>query len=271
LIEMVQPGDPLAGAANENVGKIKLYTWRGHYYVQNPKINTAGVGWILAGNWWPYQRPSFVTPPFAGYVSGHSTYSRTASEVMTLITGDEYFPGGLGEFHATKNEYLVFEDGPSVDVTLQWATYRDASDQCSLSRIWGGIHPPIDDIPGRLLGQKIGPAAVSLGEKYFTGQVTGVRDNRTDGNVPLTWKLEQNYPNPFNPTTTFEFRISKFEFVSFKVYDVLGREVATLVNEMKSPGTYSVQWDAHGLASGVYFYRIQAGTFSATRSLMLLK
>ncbi|MFV9552626.1 hypothetical protein ACNG5D_15995, partial [Algibacter sp. PT7-4] len=96
--------------------------------------DTAGVGWILSEDWWPYQRPSFVTPPFAGYVSGHSTYSRAAAEVMTLITGDEYFPGGIGEFQARQNEFLVFEEGPSVDVVLQWATYRDASDQCSLSR-----------------------------------------------------------------------------------------------------------------------------------------
>jgi len=74
--------------------------------------------------------------------SGHSTFSRAAAEVLTLLTGDAYFPGGLGEFTARKNEFLVFEEGPSVDITLQWATYRDASDQSSLSRIWGGIHPP---------------------------------------------------------------------------------------------------------------------------------
>ena len=103
-----------------------------------------------------YQRPTFVTPPFAGYVSGHSTYSRAAAEVLTLLTGDEYFPGGVGEFKAPMNEFLVFEEGPSVDVTLQWATYRDASDQTSLSRIWGGIHPPADDIPGRKMGIEIG-------------------------------------------------------------------------------------------------------------------
>jgi hypothetical protein len=87
---------------------------------------------------------------------------------MTLLTGDEYFPGGMGEFHAKKNEYLVFEEGPSVDVALQWATYRDASDQCSLSRIWGGIHPPIDDIPGRIIGMKIGPGIVSIWQRNIS-------------------------------------------------------------------------------------------------------
>ncbi len=160
-IEVVEDGDPLAGENNEHVGKIKLYTWRGPDYIVDPEVDVAGVGWILAENWWPYQRPTFVTPPFAGYVSGHSTFSRAAAECMTAITGDAYFPGGLGEFPAPQNAFLVFEDGPSVDITLQWATYRDASDQCSLSRIWGGIHPPADDLPGRWMGIQVAEHAVA--------------------------------------------------------------------------------------------------------------
>lgn len=86
---------------------------------------------------------------------------------MTLLTGDAYFPGGMGEFVAHQNSFLVFEEGPSQDVILQWATYRDASDQCSLSRIWGGIHPPADDIPGRLIGRTIGIEAFHFAETYF--------------------------------------------------------------------------------------------------------
>ena len=128
-----------------------------------------GVDWILAENWWPYQRPSFVTPPFAGYVSGHSTYSRAAAEVLTSITGDRFFPGGMSDFEIKANEFLKFESGPSVDMTLQWATYQDASDQCSLSRIWGGIHPPADDIPGRLIGIDIGKDAFEHAKSYFDG------------------------------------------------------------------------------------------------------
>ena len=65
-----------------------------------------------------------MTPPFAGYVSGHSTYSRAAAEVLTLLTGDPFFPGGMGEFRIPANDYLVFERGPSVDIVLQWANYR---------------------------------------------------------------------------------------------------------------------------------------------------
>ncbi|MDA1302484.1 MAG: vanadium-dependent haloperoxidase [Proteobacteria bacterium] len=170
LIEVVEAGDPLAGDDGEHVGKIKLYAWRGPDSVDDPAADAAGVGWILAEHWWPYQRPSFVTPPFAGYVSGHSTYSRAAAELLTELTGDAYFPGGMSGFEIKRNEFLVFEEGPSVDMTLQWATYRDASDQCSLSRIWGGIHPPADDIPGRLIGMQIGPDAFRLARSYFEGE-----------------------------------------------------------------------------------------------------
>ena len=170
-VELVRDGDALAGDNGEHLGKVKLYAWRGPSFIREPESDVAGVGWILAENWWPYQRPSFVTPPFAGYVSGHSTYSRAGAEVLTLVTGDPFFPGGIGEFPARKNEFLVFEDGPSVDLTLQWATYRDAADQCSLSRIWGGIHPPADDIPGRLIGENIGIAAFHLAERYFSGRL----------------------------------------------------------------------------------------------------
>ncbi|MBT8441993.1 MAG: hypothetical protein KJO76_06385, partial [Gammaproteobacteria bacterium] len=110
-IELVTIDDPvnLRGGSNEHVDKIKVYAWRGPTFINDPETDTAGVGWIRAERWWPYQRPSFVTPPFAGYVSGHSTYSRAAAEALTLLTGDPFFPGGLGEFEAPKNEFLVFE------------------------------------------------------------------------------------------------------------------------------------------------------------------
>ena len=169
-IEVVATGDALAGDDEEHVGKIKFLSWKGPTFITDPSVDEAGVDWILAENWWPYQRPTFVTPPFAGYISGHSTYSRAAAEVMTSLTGDAYFPGGMSGFEVQANEFLVFEEGPSVDMTLQWATYRDASDQCSLSRIWGGIHPPADDIPGRLIGITIGTNAFNLAEEYFNNE-----------------------------------------------------------------------------------------------------
>lgn len=177
IIEVVRPGDILAGNDDEHIGKIKVRAWRGPDHIGNRYENNAGVDWILMENWWPYQRPTFVTPPFSGYVSGHSTFSRAAAEVLTALTGSEYFPGGLAEFTAPQNDFLVFEQGPSENVTLQWATFQDASDQSSLSRIWGGIHPPVDDIPGRKLGIKVAERALIRAASYFDGNPTLVTND----------------------------------------------------------------------------------------------
>lgn len=167
-IELITTNDPveLRGASNQYLYELKVMAWKGPEYITEPALTNAGVGWIRAQEWWPYQRPTFVTPPFAGYVSGHSTFSRAAAEVLCLLTGDEYFPGGMGSFPIAAHEFLVFEDGPSENFELQWATYRDAADQSALSRIWGGIHPPQDDFPGRSIGQVVGVDAFLLAELH---------------------------------------------------------------------------------------------------------
>ena len=89
--------------------------------------------------------------------------------------------------------------------------------------------------------------------------------------LPKNFILSQNYPNPFNPTTTINYSAPKSGFVSIKVYDVLGREVATLINENKPAGNYSIQFNSGNLVSEVYFYRMQAGDFIQTKKLILLK
>ena len=170
------------GGRGEYVGKIKLWAWLGSAAINNVDTDFAGVGWVLAESWEPYQRPSFVSPPFAGYVSGHSTFSRAAAEVLTAFTGDAYFPGGMGTFLAPANEFLVFEEGPSVDVELQWATYRDASDECSLSRIYGGIHPYFDDVPGRLMGIEIGLDAFDRAATFYGDGLTDITCDADPGN-----------------------------------------------------------------------------------------
>jgi hypothetical protein len=243
-IELVKEGDPLSGDNNENVNEIKVLAWKGHDFISNSDTDIAGVGWILAKNWWPYQRPSFVTPPFAGYVSGHSTFSRAGAEVLTLITGNEYFPGGMGEFIAKKDEFLVFEKGPSVDVTLQWATYRDASDQTSLSRIWGGIHPPADDLPGRLIGEKIGVDAFNFAVPYFTKN-----ENKNIGNHMVI------YPNPVENGEIFISNTSiKDDIVLF---DIQGRLITisnTFFDETNNVTTIKM---LSNLTPGVYILKVK--------------
>jgi hypothetical protein len=111
---------------------------------------------MRALDWIPYQRRTFVTPAFPGFVSGHSTFSRAAAEALTAFTDSPFFPGGLGEFVAPKDGYLIFENGPSEDLRLQWATYFDAADQSGQSRILGGIHIFSDDTMGRRIGSTVG-------------------------------------------------------------------------------------------------------------------
>jgi hypothetical protein len=83
--------------------------------------------------------------------------------------------------------------------------------------------------------------------------------------------LEQNYPNPFNPSTTIKFQLPELSFVTLKVYDVLGNEIKTLVNEEKVVGNYEVEFNATRLPSGIYFYRLQSGSFVETKKMVLMK
>ena len=113
-------------------------------------------------------------------------------------------------------------------------------------------------------------AVTSQGYIYRSSiKVTDVETQRT--NVPNNFSLSQNYPNPFNPTTTIDYSIPKSSFVSIKVYDVLGREVTTLVNGEKNQGKYSMVFEGSKLTSGIYFYRMQAGNFIETKKFMVIK
>ncbi len=89
--------------------------------------------------------------------------------------------------------------------------------------------------------------------------------------TPLKFELSQNYPNPFNPSTRIQFTIVNQQFVSLKVYNVLGNEVAVLINEEKSPGVYNLNFDASELSSGTYFYKLRAGNFTEVKKMLLLK
>jgi hypothetical protein len=94
---------------------------------------------------------------------------------------------------------------------------------------------------------------------------------RIDNEIPLLFSLEQNHPNPFNPSTTISFVISSKSYVTLKVFDIMGREIATVASEELSAGTYSRQWNAANISSGIYFYRLQAGSFTETKKLVLLR
>ena len=174
LVEVVTERSSAPGERHQtltdHVGEIAIRAWQGN--PEDPTTQTGGVGWILATEWVPYQKSTFVTPAFPGFISGHSTFSRSAAEVLTAITGSPYFPGGLSEWTIPAGS-LGFELGPTQDVVLQWAKYYDAADQAGVSRIFGGIHITADDFSGRKVGSQCGKEAWALASAYFDGTALG--------------------------------------------------------------------------------------------------
>ena len=109
---------------------------------------------------------------------------------------------------------------------------------------------------------------VTESESVFTiNPLTSVKETV----IPKEFSLAQNFPNPFNPTTSIEYSVPGNEYVSLKVFDILGNEVATLVNEQKAPGVYKIDFNASSLSSGIYFYKMQSGKFLKIKKLMLVK
>ncbi len=158
LVEIVDEGDPLAGAANEHVGEQKVLCWTGP---------DEGVQWVLGETWIPYQPVGFVTPPFPGYCSGHTAFGRAFAAVMSAFTEDSYFPGGLFQLPVTT---LRFETDMTTTVVLQAATYHDLGYDAGLARIMSGVHVPADIWASQQVGQLVGASAFAQAHLYFGGQ-----------------------------------------------------------------------------------------------------
>jgi hypothetical protein len=172
LVELVSARSSAPGGRHEalksHVGEVAIRAWSG--FPDEPTSEHSGVRWIPAVDWVPYQLSTFVTPAFPGYVSGHSTFSRAAAEVMTAFTGSSYFPGGMYE-QPVPTGALKIEQGPSRDITLQWATYFDAADAAGVSRLYMGIHVSPDDFGGRRVGSACGKAAWDKAQLYYNGSL----------------------------------------------------------------------------------------------------
>jgi len=197
LIELVTSNTVASGRhPGLTNGRVAIRAWPGQPL--HPATQYQGVRWIHADTWVPYQKTNFVTPAFPGYISGHSTFSRSAAEVLTRLTGSPFFPGGMATYTAVKDTSLSFELGPSETIQLQWGTYDDAADQAGLSRIWGGIHPPADDFAGRRTGYQTGARAWNLARKYFDGSIANAPINIAMRNLnPAQFELRYNTARGF--------------------------------------------------------------------------
>ena len=160
----------------------------------------------------------------------------------------------LSTDNGTTWSIVIVDSIPSTG-TYSWeVAAQDSSDQCLIK---------VTDISDGSINDE--------SDAVFTIDIiSSVNDN--DEGIPTVYALEQNFPNPFNPSTKIKYSDSTiFSSVVVKVFDVLGNEIETLVNEEKSVGTYELTWNASNLPSGVYFYRIQAGDFVDTKKMLLLK
>ena len=188
----------------------------------------------------------------------------TALQVISINTdsigvGTKYyiysFTGGTDNGEFSQN---VFINGYGPD-TYQWGPYNELPD------IPADAYPIDGEIKFTSPRRSVQMIMIEGGNNYVS-----VNDE-TASRITHSFKLYQNYPNPFNPSTQISYQLQSSTFVTLKVYDILGREVETLVNKYQNAGNYAVQFNAYNLPSGAYFYKLEAGTYHDIKKLLLLK
>jgi len=218
-----------------------------------------------------------------------TTYAETEDSVFVIISGDTVQIWNTGAY---ENCGCLFR----MDITLSndtiYITEVDTSTDWMYCMCHFDLFASVTGLPNGMYYVEVfrymplyGTDTVFVGSTSFTygGSVLvfnsqsfqsdcyNITETNKGEEQPKEFRLEQNYPDPFNPTTNIKYSIPNLELVKLKVYDVLGREVATLINEEKPVGNYEVEFNTTTLSSGVYLYRIQAGTFVETKKMVLIK
>ena len=176
--------------------------------------------------------------------AGTPNYIQMLGSGVTVTSGTDYF--------------MVLSQTNASDTLI---VRTDTVSSATGSRVWNGS----------AWAGLAGNVRMGMMVSYGSG-VSGVENGEgPQGEVPGTYSLDQNYPNPFNPSTSIRFAVPVARHAVLKVYDILGQEVATLVDDRIVAGSHVVRWNPDGLASGVYLYRLEAGGFTASRTLLLLK
>ncbi|MDQ3021859.1 MAG: T9SS type A sorting domain-containing protein [Bacteroidota bacterium] len=199
----------------------------------------------------------------ANYTSGGLETFRTGT---TTVTGDAF-----GTINLSIGSFANALRVKNVTITNDSTNFGTTLSSTSISYSWfvTGRKLPVFEITYISFTVNGFPLGNEKIVNYNTNATIGITNISSE--IPDNYLLSQNYPNPFNPVTNLEFGISKLGFVTLKIYDMLGKEVATLVNSTLNPGTYKYNFDASGLTSGVYFYKITAGDFVETKRMNLVK
>jgi len=212
---------------------------------------------------WGYAVASIDTNVFAGTSTGIYLYGGNGTTWIKRSTG---LPSYLGSCILTTQDSLLF-------------VYTGNQTGIFISSNFGQTWKRVDD---STFAQRSVNAMVTSKAYLFAGTgrgawrttianlITSVGDNNNN-RLPNSFGLSQNYPNPFNPVTTIMYQVPKRSFVTVRIFSILGTEIAAVVNEQRDAGTYSIQFNASALASGIYFYHLQAGDFNTAKKMILIK
>ncbi|MFZ1320604.1 MAG: T9SS type A sorting domain-containing protein, partial [Ignavibacteria bacterium] len=200
--------------------------------------------------------------PTTGIAGGTATVKSADGGATYTAATSPGVSGNINGFEGVGMDWWAIRSGATIYRSTNGATtWTDTYTQT------GAVYQDIDFVI--VNGCPIGWAVGNLGVVSKMSIEVGIVN--TGGEIPVDYTLGQNYPNPFNPETNINFTIPKSGNVTLKIYDVSGKEVSTLVNEVKNAGNYIVGFNAANLPSGAYFYRLESSSFSATKKMMLIK
>ena len=218
-----------------------------------------------------------------------TAYSQPEDSVFVIISGDTVHVWNTGAYENCgclfRMDVMVSNDTiyvSEVDTTTSWAYCYCYFDMCaSVTGLQNGTYlakvfryMPLAGPDTIFVGSTsfiYGGSALAFNSQTFQSECYNITDIREGENYPEEYLLSQNYPNPFNPTTTIKYQIPDKSYVTLKVFNVIGKEVAKLVNEVKPGGNYEVEFKGSGLTGGVYFYIFKAGKFVQAKKMILLR
>ena len=246
-------------------------------------LDVASIPYTLTAGapyYWQVRSRLVSTPSVVSAWSYVASFATAASSSAVVpLAGTPNFGQPINNTTAVLNWSLPVKSNSYLNYDVEYSKNSDFSN----STVVKDIPEKVASLNGldknstyywRVLSKNTqGTSNYSQAASFNTGTVTDVKEEQV---IPAEFSLSQNYPNPFNPTTVIKFSIPNSQFVTLKVYDMLGREIRTLLNSEKNAGTYSIDWNADNdlglkVASGMYIYRITAGNFVATKKMVLIK
>jgi len=230
--------------------------------------NITAVTKISSGN----PEPAPVVLPTGTFAVGNGVTSAEQYEGM-LVKFNNVTVTDLNPTFSDDTEFNV-KDNTSSPVVVQWSgkyKYSNRAADSTVGKTILKVGTHIGSLTGIVYYSFNQYKFVPRTDADFVGVVTTSVAERTGTAMPASYGLSQNYPNPFNPSTMIQYGLPTAGMTTLKVYNVLGQEVATLVNEIQAPATYTVRFNASSLSSGIYFFRVQSGSFTAVKKMMLVK